>query len=345
MESITNRITKLKEELTTALQKALTDEHLEHVRVTFIGRNGHIAAIMNELKTLSLEEKRVFGPQLNELKEYAETSIKNKKEVLAQELLKRAAAKTQNFDVTISKKTELNGNLHLYTKIFNRIEDIFTSMGYAVTDGPEIESEYYNFDALNIPADHPARDMFDTIWISDIPNTLLRTHTSPMQVRTMENKGVPLAVIAPGRCYRLDAVDATHDFMFTQIEALVIGKNITIANLLATAQAFGQAFFEKKDLNIRVRPSYFPFVEPGVEVDFSCPFCSDGCAICKKTCWIEIGGAGLVHPHVLRCGGIDPEIYSGFAFGFGIERLAMLKYRIPDIRLFHSTKIAVLNQF
>jgi len=187
--------------------------------------------------------------------------------------------------------------------------------------------------------------MYDTIWISDVPKMLLRTHSSPVQVGAIEERGVPLQVIIPGRCYRFEATDATHDFMFTQIEALVVGKNITIANLLATAQTFGQAFFGKKDLNIRVRPSYFPFVEPGLEVDFTCPFCTSGCSICKKTGWIEIGGAGLVHPHVLRGGGLDPAIYTGFAFGFGIERLAMLRNRIPDIRLFHSTRVEVLDKF
>lgn len=345
MESITERILLLRQELTEALAKADNQEKLEAIRVVFTGRNGHIAALMNELKALPLEEKKQLGQTMNDFKLFAETAINGKKEALTQELLQQAAHKAQYFDVTISKKGATKGNLHLYTKIINHIEDIFISMGYAIANGPEIETEYYNFDALNIPASHPARDMFDTIWISDVPHTLLRTHTSPVQIHTMEKKGLPLAVIAPGRCYRLDATDATHDFMFTQLEALVIGKGITIANLLATAQTFGQAFFEKKDLNIRVRPSYFPFVEPGLEVDFTCPFCSGGCSICKKTGWIEIGGAGLVHPHVLRCGGIDPEIYSGFAFGFGIERLAMLKYRIPDIRLFHSTKMAVLDQF
>ena len=344
MESLKSRIQKIKSQIPEALKQVTNDEALECFRITFLGRNGHIANIMGELKKLSLEEKHTFGPLMNELKVTAENSYQEKKQELLQAQLCQEAQQRQNFDVTISK-TATDGSLHIYTQIIAQVESIFIPMGYSVADGPEVETEYYNFDALNVPENHPARDMQDTIWISDIPHLLLRTHTSPVQVRTMETRGVPLAIIAPGRCYRHDDTDATHDYMFSQIEALVIDKNISIANLLATAKTFGQSFFEKKDLDIRVRASYFPFVEPGLEIDYSCPFCSSGCQICKKTGWIEIGGAGMVHPHVLRCGSIDPDVYSGFAFGLGIERLAMLKYRIPDIRLFHSTKISVLDQF
>ena len=218
-------------------------------------------------------------------------------------------------------------------------------MGYDIADGPEVETDFYNFQALNIPADHPARDMHDTFWLTT-PSLLLRTHTSPVQIRAMEHKPLPLAIFAPGRTFRNEATDASHLFMFTQGEGLVIDKNISIANLLATARAFLQAFFEKEDLHIRARPGYFPFVEPGIEIDASCPFCSGkGCSPCKKTGWIELLGAGLVHPNVLKAGGIDPQEYSGFAFGFGIERLAMIKYGINDVRLFHSSKLPFLRQF
>ncbi len=345
MESLKKQIESLKTEFLGALQQAVSESSLETIRITYLGRNGHLAKLMDELKKLSVEEKREIGPLMNELKQVAQQAFDEKKASIIQTVVCREDKRRENFDVTIRKSHEWHGSLHIYSKIINRIEDIFISMGYDIADGPEIETEYYNFDALNLPADHPARDMYDTIWISDVPNMLLRTHTSPVQVRAMEDRGVPLQVIIPGRCYRFEATDATHDFMFTQLEALVVGKNITIANLLATAQTFGQAFFEKKDLNIRVIPSYFPFVEPGLDVIFSCPFCTSGCSICKKTGWIEIGGAGLVHPHVLRCAGLDPAVYTGFAFGFGIERLAMLRNRIPDIRLFHTSKVEVLDKF
>lgn len=345
MESLKKRIESVKNEFLGTLKQVADENALEAVRVNYLGRNGQMATLMDELKKLSVEEKREIGPLMNELKQLAQQAFDEKKESLTQAAAGTQAKRTENFDVTILKEPEWRGSLHIYSKIINRIEDIFISMGYDIADGPEIETEYYNFDALNLPGDHPARDMYDTIWISDVPNMLLRTHTSPVQIRTMEERGVPLQVVIPGRCYRFEATDATHDFMFTQLEALVVGKNITIANLLATAQTFGQAFFEKKDLNVRVIPSYFPFVEPGLDIMFSCPFCTSGCSICKKTGWIEIGGAGLVHPHVLRCGGLDPDIYTGFAWGLGIERLAMLRNRIPDIRLFHTTKVAVLDKF
>jgi phenylalanyl-tRNA synthetase alpha chain len=217
-------------------------------------------------------------------------------------------------------------------------------MGWHIADGPEVETDYYNFTALNIPDEHPAREMHDTFWL-DVPGMLMRTHTSTVQIHTMKKKELPLAVFAPGRCYRNEATDASHDFMFTQGEGLVIDKNISIANLLAIAQTFLQEFFEKKDLKIRARPGYFPFVEPAIEIDASCPFCKNGCSVCKKTTWIELLGSGLVHPNVLRHGNINPDLYRGCAFGFGMERLAMVKYGINDIRLFHSSKLQFLDQF
>jgi len=217
-------------------------------------------------------------------------------------------------------------------------------MGFERADGPEIETDYYNFEALNIPEDHPARDMHDTFWLT-LPNMLLRTHTSTVQIRAMEQRDKPLAIFAPGRAYRNEETDASHDFMFTQLETLLIDKNVSMANLLATAKTFLQKIFNKQNLEIRVRPGYFPFVEPGVEIDAQCPFCTQGCSVCKKTRWIELLGAGLVHPNVLKYGGVDTDIYSGFAFGLGIERLAMIKHGITDIRLFHQNKESFLKQF
>jgi len=211
-------------------------------------------------------------------------------------------------------------------------------------DGPEVETSHYNFEALNIPADHPARDMQDTFWLT-LPGRLLRTQTSNVEIRTMEQQKPPFAIVSPGRVYRNEATDASHDFMFTQLECLVVDKHVSLSNLLGTVQLFLQRVFGREDLKIRARPGYFPFVEPGVEIDASCLFCTHGCSICKKTTWIELLGSGLTHPNVLRACNLDPEEYTGFAFGMGIERLAMLKYGITDIRLFHSGSLAFLKQF
>lgn len=344
MESFKKLIEQVRANIAHALDNAKSEKELEDVRVTFLGRSGTLTDLMSQLKTLSVEQKREFGPLMNDLKTFAQTAYETKKHQLEHEIACSNALRAQNFDVTAYKQADLQGSLHVYTRIYEQIEDIFTSMGYQVADGPEVESEHYNFDALNLPADHPARDMVDTFWMQNMPHMLLRTHTSPVQVRTLEALGAPLAIIAPGRVYRHEAVDATHGFVFHQYEGLFVDKDVSIANLLATLQMFLRRFFEKETLTIRVRPGYFPFVEPGLEVDASCPFCTSGCGTCKRTGWIELMGTGLVHPHVLRASGIDPEKYRGFAFGGGIERLAMVKYGIPDIRLFHSGKIETLAQ-
>lgn len=345
MIDLKNQINNVKNQFISALEGANNAQELEVLRVSFLGRNGHIILLMDQLKALPLEGKKEFGPLLNELRQFAEQSFNARKQALNDLRAKQETLKQKNFDVTAYHRTTLPGNTHIYTKVLEQFENIFISMGYDIADGPEVETDYYNFQALNIASDHPARDMHDTFWLT-IPNLLLRTHTSTTQVHAMESKKLPLAIFAPGRTYRNEATDASHEFMFTQGEGLVIDKNISLANLLASAQAFLRAFFEKEDLKIRVRPGFFPFVEPGVEIDASCPFCSGaGCSPCKKTGWIELLGAGLVHPNVLRCSGIDPTIYSGFAFGFGLERLAMIKYGINDIRLFHSSKIHFLDQF
>ena len=345
MKSLKDQVLTIKHELVQSMQQATDEDALEGIRITYMGRNGHIAQLMESLKKLSLDEKRVFGPLLNDLKIFAESIYQERHQNMIQEKLCKEAKRKQYFDVTTYHVDKTPGSLHIYTHIIKQLENVFTSMGYTRVDGPELETEYINFDALNIPSTHPARDMQDTIWIADVPNMLLRTHTSSVQIRAMEEIGAPLAVFVPGRTYRHEATDATHDFMFTQIEGLYIDKNVSIANLLATAQAFLAAIFETSNLKIRVRPSYFPFVEPALEIDFTCPFCTSGCSLCKKSGFIEFCGAGLVHPHVLRNCGINPEIYSGFAFGGGIERLAMIKYGINDIRLFHENKLSFLEQF
>jgi phenylalanyl-tRNA synthetase alpha chain len=345
MAELKEQITTIKNQFIQALDNVHNEKELEDLRIAYLGRNGHMASLMDQLKTLSLEEKKSIGPFLNELRQFAETSYKEKKQFLLNQIASQAINKQKHFDVTAYKLNTLPAHTHIYTQVIEQLSNIFISMGYEVADGPEVETDYYNFEALNIPSDHPARDMHDTFWLN-VPNMLLRTHTSSIQIHYMETRPLPMAIFAPGRCYRNEATDASHEFMFTQGEGLVIDKNISVANLLASAQTFLQEFFEKKGLKIRLRPGYFPFVEPGIEIDASCLFCSgSGCPPCKKTGWIELLGSGLVHPNVLKCTGIDPEIYSGFAFGFGIERLAMIKYGITDIRLFHSSKISFLDQF
>lgn len=336
-------IAKLEQELQTALQQATTSDAIEAIRLTFLGRNGHIAKLMQELKELPLDAKRTVGPEINRLKQVAESGCLQKTEELVHARIRKEQEQQRFFDVTASVRKELTGSLHIYTRTIEDLENIFISMGYDVVEGPEIETDFYNFEALNIPADHPAREEHDTFWISD--GRLLRTHTSPVQIRALTQRGTPLAIFAPGRTFRHEATDASHDFMFMQGELLYVDKQVSISNLLATAQTFLKAFFRTDHLNVRARPGYFPFVEPGIEIDASCPFCTGGCSICKRTGWIELLGSGLIHPHVLRSCGIDPEIYSGFALGFGIERLAMVKYGINDIRLFHGNNIEFLEQF
>ena len=264
-------------------------------------------------------------------------------------ILQKAAAelslqKMLSFDVTIEQSKALKGHLHPYTLFIEEIQQIFLSMGYEIWDGPELETDFHNFGALNIPDDHPARDMYDTFWTTT-PGKLLRTHTSTVQVRTMEERKPPFAGIAPGRTYRHEAVDASHDFQFMQCEGLFVAKGVTVGNLFATAETFLKALFKKDTLDIRIRPGFFPFVEPGFEIDMRCVFCKNGCSVCKRSTWIEVFPGGMVHPNVLKASGIDPEIYSAFAFGFGLTRLAMLKYGIDDIRLLYSGKVKFLEQF
>lgn len=343
MTDIQQQISQLKEQLISALAHATTRAQLEQLRVDYLGRSGSITGLMKHIASLSVDEKKIIGPLLNELKRYAEDAYRIKEQELITQEEAQNAARTQTFDVTAYTAAPLQGGKHIYTQFIESIENIVTTMGYELIDGPELETDYYNFAALNIPNDHPARDMHDTFWISS--DKLLRTQTSNAQIHAMENHSIPLAVASIGRVYRNEATDASHEFMFMQLELLYIDRNVSISNLLATVQTFLQQLFEKKDLAIRVRPGYFPFVEPGIEIDASCPFCTTGCSTCKYTTWIELLGCGLVHPNVLRCSGIDPEQYSGFAFGMGLERVAMIKYGINDIRLFHSYKYQFLKQF
>lgn len=343
-KNINQNIKDFKLELEQQLASASSNEQLEKLRITFFGRSGKLTELMDAMKELSLEDKKIFGPVLNQLKKDSEQAYNNKKNDLEQELRKLEILKQQQFDVTAYKPGQLEGSQHVLTKVVEQIQDIFISMGYKIADGPELETEFYNFEALNIPKDHPARDSQDTFWF-DVPGLLLRTQTSTIQVHQMKTCGAPVAAISTGRVYRQEATDASHDFAFSQYEGFFVDKDISMGNLLATMKTFLQEFFEKKDIEIRVRPGFFPFVEPGIEIDASCPFCKNGCSVCKKTKWIELLGAGLVHPNVLKCCNIDPEKYNGFAFGGGIERLAMIKYGINDIRFLHGANIDFLKQF
>lgn len=339
-ETITAVHSKFKAEI--AHCKDLTT--LENIRITFMGRKGEIAQLMPQLATLSQEEKRIYGPLLNELKDSIEKTLITSKKSLEELAFKEKEEAYKFFDTTAYNQSPVTGSTHLYTQATELIENIFISMGYQVMQGCEAETEFYNFEALNIPKNHPARDMQDTFFL-EIPETVLRTHTSSVQIKTLQKEQPPLAIITTGRVFRNEATDASHDFMFRQIEGLVVDKDISLAHLLATLKIFLQQFFDKKDLSIRARPGYFPFVEPGLEIDMSCPFCKSGCSTCKKTTWIEIVGAGLVHPNVFAHCNIDSTVYTGFAFGFGLTRLIMLKHGISDIRLLHSSNIDFLMQF
>lgn len=344
MKDLEKKIDDISQELQRSLLDIQDSKHLEDLRIHFLGKKGLITALLADIKNLTTEEKRIFGSLINRLKIDAEAKIGEKEKHLISLTIEAANKKLKNFDVTISKTGVVLGHLHPYSLIIEEIENIFISMGYEVLDGPEVETDFNNFGALNIPENHPARDMYDTFWLRN-SGMLLRTHTSSMQVKTMQSKKFPIAAINPGRCFRHEATDASHDFMFMQCEGFLIDKNITISNLFATAKKFLSALFKIEDLNIRIRPGFFPFVEPGVEIDMQCPFCSNGCSVCKKSRWIEVFPAGMIHPNVLRAGGVDPDEYSGFAFGFGLTRLAMIKYRIVDIRILHNSKIKFLEQF
>lgn len=330
-----------KQDILKKLQEINNNTDLEAFRLEFLSRQGLITQLFEQLKTLDPQEKREVGPQLNALKQETQAAFDIKKEEIFAYELEKENQKKQNFDVTLSK-SRLKGSLHPYTHLTQQIEDIFISMGFQIADGPELETEFFNFTGLNIPANHPAREDSDTFWIDD--THLVRTQTSTVQIRMMKDLKPPMALVVPGRVMRNEATDASHDFMFMQLEGILIDENISVSNLLSTLQTFLTKLFEK-DVKLRVRPGYFPFVEPGLEIDASCPFCSQGCSTCKKTGWIELLGAGIIHPEVLKHGGIDHTKYSGFAFGCGLTRIAMLKYGIPDIRLLHSSNLKFLKQF
>jgi phenylalanyl-tRNA synthetase alpha chain len=314
---------------------------LDEVRVHFLGKKGLFTEQAKSLGALPPAERPAAGARINEAKAEVHAAIEARREALTRaDIEARLAA--GRIDVTLPGRGEEPGGLHPVTQARLRIETLFRRAGFEVAAGPEIEDDFHNFEALNIPANHPARALHDTFYFGD--GRLLRTHTSPVQIRALKEHGAPLAIIAPGRVFRRDS-DMTHSPMFHQLEGLVVGEKVSFANMKAVLHGFLQAFFER-DLAMRLRPSYFPFTEPSAEVDMSCVFCAGkGCRTCKQTGWLEISGCGMVHPNVLRAGGVDAERYTGYAFGAGIDRLAMLRYGVNDLRLFFENDLRFLRQF
>lgn len=342
MMKVQEKLLNLQEAALNEIKEASSIESLESLRVKYLGKKGEITAIRKEMGKLSQEERPVVGKVANEVAQAIEGSINTKKEEIKQ-VEKQKQLLEEVIDVTMPSKVFTVGKKHPITKIIDDVTEIFMGIGFSIAEGPEVETIENNFDALNAPKDHPSRDMSDTFYIND--DLLLRTQTSPVQVRTMKSEELPIKVISPGRCFRYDSPDATHSPMFHQIEGLVVGKDVTMAQLKGTLDTFVKKLFGP-ETKTKFRPHNFPFTEPSVEIDVTCFKCQgEGCPMCKQEGWIEILGAGMVHPNVLRNCGIDPEIYSGFAFGMGVERLGMLKYEIDDIRLLFENDMRFLNQF
>lgn len=341
-----DRLRQLRDRALAELGQVHDSGELQAWRIAYLGKKGPMTEILREVGRLPAEERPVVGQASNRIKEELERAFQQREQELKTEELQRAL-EAERIDVTLPGRPAPVGNLHVITKTIDQIVSIFASMGYQVVDGPEVELDYYNFEALNIPQDHPARDMWDTFYIrrGEGQDVLLRTHTSPMQVRTMEKTVPPVRVVVPGRCYRYEAQDASHESQFFQIEGLAVDEGITMADLKGTLALFARRMFGP-DVKVRFRCDYFPFVEPGAEMSVTCVACKGtGCRVCKGTGWLEIMGAGMVHPRVLQGVGYDPERYSGFAFGMGPERIAMVRYGIDDIRLFYGNDLRFLRQF
>ncbi len=317
-------------------------EQLEAFRVKYLGKKGVLTDVLKGMGKLSAEERPVIGQLANEIRNFLEDIVsKMQTEIKAKELEEKI--KSEKIDITMPGEKFVTGGRHPLTLVLDKLKDIFIGMGFSIVEGPEIELDYYNFEALNLPPDHPARDTQDTFYITE--NVLLRTQTSPVQIRTMEQQKPPIRIIAPGRVFRSDNVDATHSPVFHQIEGLVVDKGVTMADLKGTLDTFCKKLYGE-GIQSRFRPHHFPFTEPSAEMDISCPAChGKGCRVCKGEGWVEILGAGMVHPKVLKTCNIDPEVYSGFAFGIGLERVAMRQFDIDDMRLFYENDLRFLKQF
>jgi phenylalanyl-tRNA synthetase alpha chain len=342
---LTEKIVKIKEQALAEITSVDSLEAASELRIKYLGRKSEFTNILKGLKDLSGEERKTVGQLANSVKVEIENVFAQKEKELKENSFDFAAEK---IDITMPAKKMLRGHLHPLSKIQYEIEDIFTAMGFEIADGPEVETEFYNFDALNIPKDHPARDMQDTFWLKDEGKNekiVMRTQTSDVQIRFMEKHTPPFRIIAPGRVFRRESTDTTHDHTFHQFEALMVGDDITVGNLKHVAQQFFSRFF-KAEVEIRLRPSYFPFTEPSFEFDINCLVCGGkGCSSCKWAGWLELGGAGIVNQNVFEAVGYPRNKYQGFAWGFGLERLAMMKYKIDDVRLFHSGDLRFIKQF
>lgn len=337
------KISNLRELALGKIKEATSSSEVEELRVKLLGKKGELTEMLKDLKNLAIEERKQFGQEANELKNELTQFLEDKFRELSANDVKKTLSKGSNFDISLPGTNFKLGSLHPVTIVQKEIERIFTGMGFNIVDGPEVEEEFFNFEALNIPKNHPARDMQDTYWLEN--GSLLRTHTSPCQVRAMQKYGAPLRVIAPGRCFRNESTDASHENTFFQLEGMMIDKNVSIANLIYVMKLLLSEVFNR-DVKVRLRPGFFPFVEPGFELDLNCMICGGkGCPTCKHSGWIELLPCGMVHPNVLRAGGIDPEEYTGFAFGVGLTRLAMMKYGISDIRVLNSGDMRAMEQF
>ncbi len=332
----------IKTQAITELENAQNGAEIDALRVKYLGKKGELTAILKQMGGLSPEERPIMGQLVNQAKAELENLITEKTELMKKAALEQKL-KDETIDITLPAKEISKGKLHPLNTVLDDMINIFTSMGFDVVDGPEVETDHYNFECLNVPQDHPARDMQDTFYLAE--NLLLRTQTSAAQIRTMENRQPPIRVICPGRVFRADEVDATHSPVFHQIEGLVVDKGVTMCDLKGILEEFAHEIYGK-DTAVKFRPSFFPFTEPSVEVDVTCSECGGkGCRVCKGSGWIEILGAGMVHPNVLRSCGIDPEEYSGFAFGIGLDRLTTTRYKISDIRLLFENDKRFLEQF
>lgn len=336
-----DRLAELRKEGLASVDAAPNQDALRALEVELLGKKGRLTALLKGLGSLDATERPAVGRLANQVKDELREALEARRKVLASDRLQ--AALTGPFDTTLPGSTPPAGGIHPVTRVQRELEDLFTSMGFVVADGPELETEGNNFDALNIPKDHPAREAFDTIW-SHADGACMRTHTSPVQIRAMRRWGAPLRVVAPGRCFRQETQDATHEHTFHQMEGLVVGEGIAVPHMLHAMQAILERAFGVQ-LETRLRPGFFPFVEPGFELDARCPFCEVGCSVCKGSRWIELMPCGLVHPHVLDACDIDPDRFSGYAFGLGLSRLVMLRYGIRDIRWMMSGDLRFLEQF
>lgn len=336
------RLEAIKAEALSALENADLEQDIEGLRVKFLGKKGELTAILKQMGGLSPEERPKMGQLVNEAKQELEKKIAEKKQTI-QARAAELKLKAEAIDITLPGKSSKPGSLHPLSIVTNDMIDIFRSMGFDVVDGPEVETDHYCFECLNVPADHPARDMQDTFYLGT--DLLLRTQTSAAQIRTMETRKPPIRVVCPGRVFRADEVDATHSPVFHQMEGLVVDKGITMCDLKGVLEQFAREIYGP-ETKVKFRPSFFPFTEPSVEVDVTCSECGgEGCRVCKGSGWIEILGAGMVHPNVLRSCGIDPEVYSGFAFGIGLDRTATTRHKISDIRLLFENDKRFLQQF